>query len=106
MWAIEGRNGIAPHFHVAVSGGEFGIQQFVGLTAYLMRGAIIDAQGKGTSPDIHSQRFPGERQLKNALSKITTEAEGIRPVCAECGYKAHLCIAQILRFIYNNKIKG
>jgi hypothetical protein len=55
---VENRNGVLARFGIAVHVGQLRREQPVGLTADLVRSAIVDPQGDGTSAHIHTQCFP------------------------------------------------
>src|SRR5262245_40597268 len=60
-------------------------EQPVRLSADLVRGTVINAQGARASPDVHAEGFPRERLLEDTLAQIASEKESIWPIPAKSG---------------------
>ena len=74
-----------PVFPVAIHIRHHRAEQAIGLRADLVGRAVIDAQGAGSSPDVHAESFPGEGLLENALPKVTGEEQSIGPISTQGG---------------------
>ena len=105
--SVEDRDGPAAGLGDAIDIGDFGTQQFVGLHADLVGGAVIDAQGFGAATHIHAQRLPGEGLLEDALTQVSGKEQAIGTVVSGQGRQQfELRDADILGFVHHDEIKG
>src|SRR5712671_3255276 len=85
--------------------GHLRFEKTVGLHPDLMRSSVIDAEGAGSSANIHAERLPGEGLLKNPLAQIPGKEEGVRPMRAESSEESQVSDADILRLVYNHEVE-
>ena len=69
--AVEGRDGAAALLGHAVHIGNLVRQEPICLPSNLMRCAVVDPQGLGTSSHVDAQGTPGERCLEDPLAQVT-----------------------------------
>src|ERR1700674_4171339 len=105
-WSVKYGHRATPLLCIAIDIRQFGSQQSVGLHSNLMRSSVIDVERSRTTANIHPERFPEERLLKNPLAKIACKEQAVRSICAQRGEKAQLRNAHILCLIDHDKVEG
>ena len=104
--SVEDGHGSAPALGKSVNVGNGLRQQAVGLRPDLVRGAVVDPQRVRPAAYINAERLPRKRRLEDALAKIASEKQAIRPPCRKRREKTHRSDAQVLRLIGNDKVEG
>ena len=104
--AVEDRDGVAAGFGDAIHICHFGAEQFIGLHADLVRGAVVDAQCFRAATHIHAQRLPGEGLLEDALTQVPGEEQAVGTVASQRCQQFQLRNVDILGFVHHDEIKG
>lgn len=102
---VEDRDGVPPLLADAIHVAHFGAEQAVCLPPDLMGCPVVDSQGAGSAADIHSERLPRKGSLEDTLSEVTSKEERIRSTRTQCGKKAQVSEAYVLRFVDHHKVK-